>query len=1390
MSEPMVKGVMLPKFDGQRDSFQTWWMQFSAFATMNKFSSAVKEEAEEYLPHEEVTEEDETDEEEQARARNRLAMYYLTSAFYTQASQRFLYLGMTQQWPSGLAWMVVRALFRSFRPRDNLSKIEMKVSLNTVTMSKKDSPEVLFAQLSSIQNKYGIQATEDELIATVVMKSPSEYKPIISALQMMRTEMTLTDLESGMLNFWRSTYGLQAEHASTQQLKEIAVAAVVKKVGRHCFLCGDPDHIKPNCPKLQGKKGKSNSSKKCARCGKQGHEEAKCWDDPANATSRPRWYKAKHANTEVVHAGIDYEVLCSAVHKPKPVLDDPNLWIGDTAATVDMTCSPHGMTDLVDSNLLVRGVSGDFAKTQKVGTLNSVLCTKDGTEICKMAIERLYLSPDSPYNVLSITKKMKEGWTLSGDDQNGLSLVKNGICISFDIRVDTPEGVLWCVYLRRPIEEQAIIQMDTSMKMNMSKAHALLGHMSEVLTRKTAENLGWTITRGGMSPCESCALGKGRQKNIPKHSDLPDATLVNPRGYLDCSGLRDSVTNKKSKKTWRMINIHPPGLKITDIYLTKSGMIEPTAEKLSNWHQQGKGLKYLRMDNAGENIMLEKRIKSSDWKLPITIEYTARDTPQQNSRVEVGFATIAGRARALMAAANIPKDKRIIYMSEAIRHATDLDGLIPVEIEDVTKSRYSHFFEKDPSWIRSMHTWGEAGTVTLKNRKFHPKETDRGKTCIFIGHSAEHSYDTCRMADPNTGRVHTTRDIIWLHRMFYPMPTTNAAAEQQQIEQVEADEEEEADEVEEVLNADEDVKEGGEDSGMEEAEDQIRTSSGRLVNLPERFRDESTAITMDEEEVGLVGAVGAQFTNTQELSTMTYKQIEKLPVGREKDQWHKAIKEEHDRMVNNKVFKEVPIQQVPRNSKILSSTWVFKQKPNGDKRARMTARGYEQVNGEHYSETDKSSPVVAELTIKMIFMLIMVAGWYAELVDVRGAFLNGHFEPEHTMYLHVPKGFEQYYPTNVVLLLLKAIYGTKQAAIQFWKLLCIVFSEMGYARSAADPCMYYKKTALGLVIFLSWVDDMLICGRKEAVLQAKKEFMSKLDCEEQGPLIEYVGCKVYINREQTYIRLTQPVMIQSFTDEFDLPEASPVTPAPAGDMLQPGDTDRLSNDEQRMYRSGTGKLLHMMRWSRNDILNRVRELSRFMNEATTTHLKAMYRVMNYVKTTQELGNVICPTGQWREDDAEDELVIRGRSDSEYATDAASRQSVSGTTVFINNAVVCARSRMQKCVTLSVTEAEFVAGAETVQDMLFALQILESLQLSVQKPMILEMDNKGAVDLINNWAATGRTRHICTRINFLRELKEQGLIEVKWISNVEMSSDIFTKNVGGENFRKHMKTYVR
>jgi hypothetical protein len=122
----------------------------------------------------------------------------------------------------------------------------------------------------------------------------------------------------------------------------------------------------------------------------------------------------------------------------------------------------------------------------------------------------------------------------------------------------------------------------------------------------------------------------------------------------------------------------------------------------------------------------------------------------------------------------------------------------------------------------------------------------------------------------------------------------------------------------------------------------------------------------------------------------------------------------------------------------------MKKKASGVLRARLNARGYEQVDGEHYNEDSKFAPIVTDAMIHIILILIVMADWWAELLAVKGAFLHGEFEKGRRVYMKIPQGFERFYPKNCVLLLKKTLYGTKQAAKAFWMKLLEALKGMKY----------------------------------------------------------------------------------------------------------------------------------------------------------------------------------------------------------------------------------------------------------------------------------------------------------------------------------------------------------
>jgi hypothetical protein len=100
-----------------------------------------------------------------------------------------------------------------------------------------------------------------------------------------------------------------------------------------------------------------------------------------------------------------------------------------------------------------------------------------------------------------------------------------------------------------------------------------------------------------------------------------------------------------------------------------------------------------------------------------------------------------------------------------------------------------------------------------------------------------------------------------------------------------------------------------------------------------------------------------------------------------------------------------------------------------------------------------------------------------------------------------------------------------------------------------------------------------------------------------------------------------------------------------------------------------------------------------------------------------------------------------------------------------------------------------AGVLCAQDILYVQHILESMGLKVKFSMIIEMDNKGAVDLANNWSIGGCTRHVDVQQCFLQELKESKVLDIHWIKGSENNADAFTKNLDGPAFEICIRTLV-
>jgi hypothetical protein len=147
------------------------------------------------------------------------------------------------------------------------------------------------------------------------------------------------------------------------------------------------------------------------------------------------------------------------------------------------------------------------------------------------------------------------------------------------------------------------------------------------------------------------------------------------------------------------------------------------------------------------------------------------------------------------------------------------------------------------------------------------------------------------------------------------------------------------------------------------------------------------------------------------------------------------------------------------------------------------------------------------------------------------------------------------------------------------------------------------------------------------------------------------------------------------------------------------------------------------------------------------------------------------------------------TDSEYAGDTETRISVGGFIIFLLGVPILWKSKAQRAVTLSSSEAEFVSLSEAAKEIKFVVQILESMGIVVEIPIIVRVDNVGAIFMSENASTSSRTRHVDIRYHFVREYVEEGFIRIIFVRSEENLADGFTKNVTGDIYDAHVKEFM-
>lgn len=498
--------------------------------------------------------------------------------------------------------------------------------------------------------------------------------------------------------------------------------------------------------------------------------------------------------------------------------------------------------------------------------------------------------------------------------------------------------------------------------------------------------------------------------------------------------------------------------------------------------------------------------------------------------------------------------------------------------------------------------------------------------------------------------------------------------------------------------------------------------------------------------------------------------------------WKAAMAEEMLALHSNNTFREVVL---PKGANLVSCKWVFTIKTHTDGsieryKARLVARGFSQVLGEDYNET--FAPTVRMDTLRMFLATVASEDLECYQWDIKNAFTESKLK--ETIYLDPPKNLGV--KKGLVWQALRSLYGLKQAARDWNKLLLKELKSWGFVQSLADPCLFTHPDKT--VKLLVYVDDIVASAKMTAEIQwFNAALHRRFNTKPLGEINKILGARVTRDRANRTLYLDQEQYITSMLEKFGFTvETHTPRNIPAADY----ENLRLATDKDvrinvSEFQQAIGSLMYAMIFTRPDIAFVVGKLSQSMSDPAKHHGHALKHLFRYLKSTASQKLRYGPGGEYKH------LVVY--SDADWASDKVDRKSVSGCIVMFYGGPISWSSKKQRSVATSSCESEYIALASCAKQGQWAAQVFRDMGYRKfigkdHRCVHVLGDNQGAIALTKNPQLHERSKHIDICYHFIRDLVEQNRCKITFVPTANMVADGMTKplpRVKFDAFREQM-----
>ncbi|GAA5823852.1 hypothetical protein JCM3770_003666 [Rhodotorula araucariae] len=303
--------------------------------------------------------------------------------------------------------------------------------------------------------------------------------------------------------------------------------------------------------------------------------------------------------------------------------------------------------------------------------------------------------------------------------------------------------------------------------------------------------------------------------------------------------------------------------------------------------------------------------------------------------------------------------------------------------------------------------------------------------------------------------------------------------------------------------------------------------------------------------------------------------------------------------------------------------------------------------------------------------------------------------------------------------------------------------EIGHLAVSKEATLYIGRRKSDYILFLIYVDDGLVGGKKELVEDLMGDITNEFDIEFKGP----VNGRTFLGREIEYdpatgrlvVRVTAQIVKALKTHNFEdlKPLHMPIQPDVKYEDHQ---GDPIRKDK---YLAAVGSLIFIAT-TRPDVQFAVGIASRYSTNPGPEHWKLVTRIYAYLSATRDISLSL------GKDRASGDGLI-GYVNANHAGDLGSRRSTSGVAIFLDGSLISSSSKRQSTVAVST-----------------------------DTPIRVYSDNKSAVDqlLSPTFAETRKT--VDVKVKYV----EREFIDLKWINGNDNFADILTKALPAKVARAH------